>query len=153
MPRGLRPRRLAWRIGGLVVAALGAVLVGPASPAAARQPDPPQPTNGIVKCTVEAGTPPVSQPTASASPPTAVPPIVVCTVEVPVSMPVVVNDPATEMLYLGIAAGLGAALAAGATAARMRRRPPPPSGPIDGFLVGAHDLIDLTDMVQSRAAP
>jgi hypothetical protein len=159
MPRDWGAARRAARLGGLAAVALGAVLLGPASPATARQPDPPrhflqdavgrgepatgptgqgEPTMGPAKCTVEAAT-------------------VVCTVEVPVRTPIVIRDRATEMLHLGIAAGLGAALAVGASTAR-RRRPPPttgtrsvhPSCPADGPL--ADNLIDITDIVQSRAA-
>jgi predicted NBD/HSP70 family sugar kinase len=70
-------------------------------------------------------------------------------IEVPVSTPVVIRDRATEMLHLGLAAGLGAALAAGATAARQRRRPSPPTDHPNGLL--ADNLIDITDIVQSRA--
>jgi hypothetical protein len=62
--------------------------------------------------------------------------------------PIVIGDRATEMLHLGVAAGLGAALAAGATAARRRRRPPPATVPVDTSPVGAQNLIDLTDIVQ-----
>jgi uncharacterized membrane protein len=125
--------RRSVRAGGLVAAALGAVLLGPASPAVARQPAPESDT-GPAKCTVQFET-------------------VVCAVEVPVSTPIVIHDRATEMLHLGIAAGLGAALAAGATAARLRRRLLPTSGPVGGLLVGADQLIDITDVVQSRTAP
>jgi hypothetical protein len=144
-----------YRIEGvaLAAAALGAVLLAPVSPAAARQSDPPrqvlrdatgrgepatgstgraEPTVGPAKCTVEVAT-------------------VVCMVEVPVSTPVVIRDRATEMLHLGLAAGLGAALAAGATAARQRRRPPPTTNHPSGLL--ADNVIDITDIVQSRAAP
>jgi hypothetical protein len=141
----------AARLGALAAAALGAVLLTPAAPAAADQPPPPRqvlqdatgrgeptegptgrggPTIGPAKCTVESGP-------------------VVCIVEVPVPRPIVIRDRATEMLHLGLAAGLGAALAAGATAARQRRRPPPTTGHVNGFL--ADDLIDITDIVQSRA--
>jgi hypothetical protein len=146
---GLRARRLTPRVGALLAAVLGAVLVGPAPPAAARDTGPPEPTAGPATCTVEAEMPPVSQPgVAPASPPMAIPlaPIVTCTVEVPVSTPIVVPDPATEALHLGIAAGLGAVVAAAATAARQRRRPPSSTSPGDGFVVGADDPIDLTDI-------
>jgi hypothetical protein len=161
MPRNWGAASSASRLGGLAAAALGAVLLGPVSPAAAHQPDPPrrlvqdaggrgepttgttgggEPAMGPAKCTVQAAT-------------------VVCTVEVPVPAPVVIRDRATEMLHLGVAAGLGAALAAGASTARQRRRPPPTTGtrsvhtswPADG--PRADDLIDITDIVQSRAAP
>jgi hypothetical protein len=144
---GQRVRRLAPRVGALVAAVFSAVLVGPALPAAA-SPDPPEPTSGPAMCTVEM--PPVSSPFAPASPPMAVlfPPVVVCTVEVPMATPVVVGDRATELTHLGVAAGLGAVVAAGATVARLRRRPPPR----DAVGVGPDDRIDLTDIVQSPAA-
>jgi hypothetical protein len=99
--------RTAGIVGWLAAAAVGASLVGPAPPAAARQPDPPEPTTGTVIPTVE------------------------------VLVPVPIHDRATEAVQMGLAAALGAALAAGATAARLRRRLPPGTG-----------LIDITDAVQ-----
>jgi hypothetical protein len=97
---------------GWVAAAVGAALVGPAPPATARQPDPPQPASGTVVCVVEG------------------------------PVPVPRHDRATEAVQVGVAATLGAALAASATAARLRRRREP-VGP---------GLIDMTDAVQSRGS-
>jgi hypothetical protein len=143
--------RTLMRVGGLMTAALGAVLIGPAPPAAARQVDPAPSDTRYTECTVEAGVTPVSQPgVAPASPPAAdpYPPIFVCTVEVAVPTPIAVPDRVTEMLHLGVAAALGGALAAASTAARRRRgRTPPPNGPAGGPL--ADRLIDITDTVQS----
>jgi hypothetical protein len=91
--------RTAGIAGWLAAAAVGATLGGPALPAAARQPDPPQPTTGAIVRTVE------------------------------VRVPVPTRDRPTETVHLGVAAALGAALgatlAARATAARLRRRRPP----------------------------
>jgi hypothetical protein len=135
--------------GGLLAAALAAVLIGPASPAAARQVDPPLPTTGYNECAVEM--PAVSQPgVAPASPPLAdpLPPIVVCTLEVAVPTPISPADRATEMVNLGVAAVFGATLAAAATA--IRRRPPRPAGPPGELLDDTHRLIDITNTVQSQ---
>lgn len=59
-----------------------------------------------------------------------------------VHLPAPVHDWRIDAARMGVAASLGAALAARATAARLRRRPPPGTG-----------LIELTDVVQSRQAP
>jgi len=59
-----------------------------------------------------------------------------------VEVPVPTRDWPAETVQMGVAAALGAILAARATAARQRRRRPPPPGP--GF-------IDLTDVVQAGA--
>jgi hypothetical protein len=60
-----------------------------------------------------------------------------------VEVPVPVHDWASDVVHMGVAASLGAALAARMTAARIRHRrtpsPPPPG------------LIDITDAV--RASP
>jgi hypothetical protein len=136
--------------GGLLAATLAAVLIGPTSPAAA-QVDPPAPNTGYTQCAAEI--PSVSQPgVAPASPPLADPltPIVVCTVEVAVPKPIAVANRTTEMLHLGVAAVLGATLAAASTATRRRRRPPPRTGLVDELLDDAHRLIDITDTVQSK---
>jgi hypothetical protein len=101
--------RTAAVVGQLAAAAVGAALIGSAPPAVARQPDPPEP------------------PTAT----------IVRTVEIPVPVPI--HDRATEAARMGVAATLGAALAAGATAARLRRRRLPPGT----------GLIDITDAVQA----
>jgi hypothetical protein len=132
--------------GGLLAAALTAVLIGPASPAAARQVDPPPPNTGYTKCAVDV--PSVSPPAlAPASPPMGpFPPVVVCTLEVAVPTPIVVADRQTEMLHLSVAAVLGATLAAAATATRRRRRP---TAPVRGLLGDADRSIDITDTVQS----
>jgi hypothetical protein len=142
-------RRVATRTCVLAGGLLAAVLMGPAAPAAARQVDPPPAADtGYSKCAVDV--PSVSE-MAPASPPMAgpLPPIVVCTLEVAVPTPVVVADRATEMLHLGVAAVLGATLAAAATATRRRRRPPSPAGQAGGLRDDAHRLIDITDMVLS----
>jgi hypothetical protein len=133
--------------GGLLAATLAAVLMGPASPATARPVDPPVPNTRYTECSIDV--PSLAQPAvAPASPPVTdpIPPIVVCTREVAVPTPIAVTDRATEMLNLGLAAVLGATLAAAAT----RRRPPPPTGPVGGLLDDAHRLIDITDTVQSE---
>lgn len=70
--------------------------------------------------------------------------VTVRVVEIP--KPVPVHDRAAEAVQMGLAAALGAALAGGATAARLHRHPSsgsrhPPSGT---------GLIDITDVVQSR---
>lgn len=100
-------------VGWLAATAAGAALAGPAPPAAARHPDPPEPTTGTI----------------------------VRTVEVPAPVPI--HDWATETVHMGVAATLGAALAARATAARLRRRRSPPGT----------GLIDITDVVQSGGKP
>jgi hypothetical protein len=97
--------RTAGIVGWLAAAAVGAALGGPAPPAAARRPDPPEPTTGTI----------------------------VRTVEVPVPVPI--HDWATEAVQMSVAASLGATvgavLAGRATALRLRRRSPPGTGLID----------------------
>ena len=95
--------RTAGIVGWLAATAVGAALVGPAAPAVARQPDPPEPAADTV----------------------------VRMVEVP--LPVATHDWAAEVVHLGVATTVGAVLAARATAAQLRRhrRPPPASGLID----------------------
>jgi hypothetical protein len=101
---------------------LPAALGGPAAPASARHPDPPQPATGTI----------------------------VRTVEVPVPVPI--HDRANETVQMGVAATLGAtlgaaiaAIAARATAARLRRRRPP-SGP------GLTDITDVVQSRGSPGA-
>jgi hypothetical protein len=80
---------------------------------------------------------------AQPDPPAPVTDATVRVVEIPVPVPV--HDRAAEAVQMGLAAALGATLAAGATASRLRRpRTPPGTG-----LVGP---IDITDVVQSRGA-
>jgi hypothetical protein len=94
-----------WLAAAAMGAAMGAALGGPAAPASARHPDPPQPATGTI----------------------------VRTAEVPVPVPI--HDRANETVQMGVAATLGAtlgaAIAARATAARLRRRPPSGTGLID----------------------
>jgi hypothetical protein len=60
-----------------------------------------------------------------------------------VEVPVPVHDWVSDVVHMGVAASLGAALAARMTAARIRhRRIPPPPG-----------LIDITDAVRPSASP
>jgi hypothetical protein len=62
-----------------------------------------------------------------------------------VEVPVPVHDWASDVVHMGVAAALGAALAARMTAARIRHRrtpSPPPAA-----------VIDITDAVRSGASP
>jgi hypothetical protein len=58
-----------------------------------------------------------------------------------VEIPVPVHDPTAEAVQMAVAAVLGAVVATGATAARLRRRSPPGTG-----------LIDITDTVWARGS-
>jgi hypothetical protein len=62
-----------------------------------------------------------------------------------VVVPVPVHDWVSDVVHMGVAAGLGAALAARTAAARVRRR--------ETGSPSASGLIDITDAVQTRASP